>query len=130
MKVINRKSIEIVLNGGRATTRKYIVIEKRRIYFTAAITRLCELKTGLYVHFLNEGSDWDFYVNDDPDGFKLTPVVSKGGFHINNTGLTTMILKSTGFNKAKRFAVVKTDLFQDRSPVFKLSLENVSTVKM
>lgn len=125
MNVINKKSIEVVNNGGRAITRSYILVKEKSIYFTAAIARECGLEVGLYVHFINDESDWRFYVNDDPDGFKLTPKVWSGGFHISNTGLTKMILKSMGFNKEKRFAVIKTDLHVDKCPIYILSAKNV-----
>ena len=87
MKTINRESKEVLLGGGRAGQRFYILVEEYRIYFTAAITRFCELQEGLYVHFLNDGAIWNFYVNDDPEGFKLTPVRSKGGFHFKIYGV-------------------------------------------
>ncbi len=126
MNIINRKSKEVIVSGNRAVSRSYISIENGQIYFTAAISRICELQVGLFIHFLNEGSDWRFYVNDNPDGFKLTPVISKNGFHITSAGLTNLILKSTGFNKQKRFSVIPTDNYQDKCRIFSLSLENVS----
>lgn len=127
MKIINRKSTELIQHGGRAKTRFYVTIEPKRIYFTSATSRICEMKDGLYVHFMNEGSEWNFYVNDDRDGFKLTPVRSKGGFHISNMGLINMILKSLGFNSTKRLSIIVTNIIHDKCPVYSLSTENVST---
>lgn len=125
MNVINKKSIEVKNNGGRAITRSYVLVKEKCIYFTAAIARECELEVGLYVHFINDESDWRFYVNDDPDGFKLTPNNWSGGFNIGNTGLTKMMLKSLGFSKEKRLSVIKTDLQVDKCRIFLLSNKNV-----
>lgn len=122
MKLINRKSPEIILNGGRSVSRQYLTVEKGRIYFTSAASRACGLKSGLYVNFLNEGADWQFFVNDDTDGFKLTVVTAKNGFHITNSGLINMILKSTGgFKPPKMFRIDKTDVVQDKSPIYSIS---------
>lgn len=121
MEVINRSNPKIILNGGRSVTRMYATVEKRRIYFTSMITRVCEMKEGLYVHFLNEGDVWQFYINDDTDGFKLTPVRSKNGFHVSNSGLVNMILNSTGHQPFKKFEVKKTQNIHDKCPVFSLT---------
>lgn len=121
MKLINRKTQEIIDNGGRSVRRQYLTVEGHRIYFTAAASRVCELGVGLYVNFLNEGKDWQFFVNDDPDGFKLTVVRSKNGFHITNSGLSKMILDSTGFKSPKRFLIEKNNTYQDKCPVFKIT---------
>jgi hypothetical protein len=131
MQAINRKSKEVILNGGRSVQRTYISIESnRRLYFARAAALLCGIELGLYIHFLNDGHVWRFYINDDPDGFKITPVNSKGGFHISSSGLVNMILKSWNLDLRhnKRVAVCKTNIIHDHLEVFELSLENVSTV--
>lgn len=128
MNVINKKSISVVNNGGRAITRSYVMVSNKCIYFTAAIARECGLEVGLYVQFINDEAEWKFYVNDDPDGFKLTPNNWSGGFNIGNTGLTKMILKSMGFNKEKRLVVIKTDLYIDKCRIYELSTQNVPEV--
>lgn len=129
MKLINRNSEEIIMAGGRSISRQYIIVEKYRIYFTAAATRVCRLKEGMFVQFLNEGDQWNFFINDDPEGFKLSPVRAKKAFNINNTGLSAMILKSMNFKDKKRFSVERTEIIQDHCPVFKLSLKNVPVVR-
>ncbi len=123
MKSINRTSKEIKLNDNFAAKGMYVSIEAgARIYFTAALSRVLNLSVGLYVHFLNEGSEWNFYVNDDPDGFKITPITSKKGFHVTSTGLCNMILKSMGFSikHSKQLKVEKTFITHDKCPVFKI----------
>lgn len=128
MNLINRKSKELVLHGGRAKTRLYVSLNRNHIYFTSSVSRLCEMQVGLYVHFMNEGSDWNFYLNDDTDGFKLCFIKSKGGYMIANTGLTQMMLKSFGVKDEKRLSIEPTNIMQDKCPVFKLSFDEVSNV--
>lgn len=121
MEVINRKSKQVVINGGRSVTRMYVSVEFNKIYFTSTVSRLCELGKGLYVHFLNDGGDWQFFINDDEDGFKLTPVKQKNGYHVTNVGLVNMILKSTGHKAPKKFHIEKTNTIHDKCPVFSLT---------
>lgn len=121
MKLINRKSEEVILNGSRSVRRQYITVESNRIYFTAAASRVCGLQAGLYINFLNEGKDWQFFVNGDPDGFKLTVVTAKNGFHVTSTGLCKMILDSTEFKSPKRFVITKSSGMQGKFPVFTLT---------
>ena len=120
MELINRRTKEVVVNGRRQTTRMYLTVEPHRIYFTSTVGRECEMEVGLFVQFLNEDNIWQFYVDDNPDGFKLTPVKSKNAFHITNSGLINMILKSTGHKAPKQFKVERTLRFQDNNPVFLL----------
>lgn len=131
MKVINRKSIEVVNAGGRAVQRFYLTVADRQLIFTAAVVRFCELKPGSFVHFLNDAERWEFFVSDDPDGFKLVETSRNNqprkALRICSSGLVSMILTSNGFKKSKRFAIVKTDRMHDHAPIFRLSLENVST---
>lgn len=131
MKVINRKSKELVIKRDITGQKFFISVSGKNVFFTAMTALLCGLNENTYVHFLNDEAEWSFYTNDDKDGFKLSVSSKKyytnPSYRINNCGLVNMILKSTGFHKAKRFTIVKTDQYQDRSPIFKLSLDNVST---
>ena len=121
MEVINRNNEKIILNGGRSVTRMYATVEKYRIYFTSTVGRICEMKEGLYVHFLNEGDMWQFYIDDNTDGFKLTPVRTKNGFHVTNAGLVNMILNSTGHKPFKKFEIAKTQNIQDKCIVYSMT---------
>ena len=124
MNVINRKTKEIRLQHGKFLNNQYLTIDaQHKIYITKGACTLCDLTINDYVHFLNEDDDWRFYVDDNADGFKPTPVATKGGVNINHKGLTRMILKSTGFPQGKRFYVQKTNTLHDRCPVFRLSPE-------
>jgi hypothetical protein len=125
MNVINRKSKELTLHGGRAKTRLYVSVSDRYVYFTSAVSKVCELGAGLYVHFINDGSEWSFYVDDDSDGFKLNSMAKSNAYFISNSGLCHMILKSLGVKTEKRLMVEATKIIHDKCPVFKLSNENV-----
>lgn len=120
MELINRTSKKLRLHDGRSITRLYATIGDGKIYFTSTATLVCELGIGLYVHFLNEGSDWNFIVNDDTDGFKLTQVKAKNGFHITNAGIVNLILSSTGHKSIKKFHIQKTSAMHDKCPVFSI----------
>jgi len=129
MKVINRKTVEVVNNKSRALRKVYLSLSKNVVYFTSVASDLCGLSDNSYVNFINDGDEWRFFVNDDTDGFKAC-IVNKVGkrpcYRLHNSGLVNMILKSTGhLQKTKRFVIEKTGTFQDRSPIFRLSQNNI-----
>jgi hypothetical protein len=128
MEIINRKSKAILMSTSRSKGRVYMTIKDKKVYFTVAVARMCELNENLFVHFINDENDWRFFVNDDADGFKMSFQKDRGGYFISNVGLVNMILSSYGFKNAKRFSVEQTDLFQDKCPIYKITLDNVSTV--
>lgn len=132
MKIINRFSTEVLVKKSRNQQRHFVTVGNRVVYFTVMTALFCGIKEGSFIQFMNEGNDWQFYVNDDTDGFVPIRVDSvkneKHSYRICNDGLVNMILSSTGFKKKKRFSVKKTELFQDRSPIFQLSLEDVPTI--
>ena len=127
MQQINRKSPQVIANNARVISRSYVVIDEGKFYFTAAMSRFLSLRVGLYIHFLNEGAEWNFYINSDEDGFKLTPVTNKGGFHITNSGLTKMVLKSMGYKTTKRLTVENTETQLEGMAIYRLSDKNVPT---
>jgi phage pi2 protein 07 len=120
MEIINKKSLVIKNGSLRSKQRQYITVTTRGIYFTAAISRMCELKEGEFMHFMNEGDKWDFFTNDDSDGFAITPVTSKKGFNINSSALASLIRKSTGYIHNKMYEVLPTGRVYDKCPVFEI----------
>jgi hypothetical protein len=123
MNVINKKSTEVIGLSGYNQRNTYITVEDKRIFFTKAVMLMCDIQPGIFIHFLNDGSEWAFYCNDDPDGFRLTGLGSKSGLHLSSVGLVTMLRKSTGYNSKgfKKFYVEKTNAMHDRCPVFKIN---------
>lgn len=134
MNIIGKSSHHVKILTDRARDLFYVTVDEDagQIFFNTPVVLFCEMKKDLSVFFMNDGDDWRFYLTDDPDAFKLVPYNRKGqnrkSLRICNKGLSRMILKSFGFHHSKRFTVEKTPNFIDRNPVYKLSLERVSTV--
>lgn len=120
MELVNKKSMAIKNGTGRAAQRHYVAVREKGLYFTVAIAREVPLRIGEYVHFMNEGNRWQFFVNDDKDGFPLTPVIKKGGFNITSSALAKLIQKTTGYTTTKNYEVRKTGGEQDKCPIFEL----------
>lgn len=120
MKVINAKSKEIIDMSRFNLDNIYVSIEDTRVYFTKASVNFCELKMDEYLHFLNDGAEWQFYSNDDPDGFKLTQAARQRGLFVFNRALVRMIRKSTGFNHTASFMIEKTNALHDKCPLFRI----------
>ena len=120
MEVINRKSIAIKNGSLRSKQRHYVAVTDATIYFTASVVRELGLSHNEFVHFMNEGDKWQFFVNDDEDGFRLTPRRNKGGLEITNSALCKLIQKSTGYTTSKNYFVVKTGGENDKCPVYEL----------
>ncbi len=121
MEIINKKSLQIRNNSGRSLQRRYVVIDDVKMYFTAALVREFELKEGEYMHFMNEGDKWQCFVNDDKDGFAITPCRNKGGVNVTNSALCRLILKSTNHKAPKQFSIIKTGATNDKCPVYEIT---------
>ena len=98
----------------------YISVDFKRIYFTAACSRFCQLTTGQHITFFNEGDTWHFCKTEEDD-FTLTPVIAKGVFHITSAGLCGMMLRSMGHWKMKKLAVVITKQAVNGFPLYNIS---------
>jgi hypothetical protein len=122
MTEINRKSKELYQFSERGIEEgNFINIRdnEHNIYFNKGVVEFCNLKEGEFIHFINDCSEWLFYSSDNEDGFKLSR--NKSSLRITSAPLIRMILKSTGFNKEKKFIVEKTNIIQDKSEVFKMN---------
>lgn len=120
MEIINKKSVSIRNNSGRSLQRRYVCVDNVKLYFTAALVREFDIKVGEYMHFMNEGDRWQFFTNDDEDGFLITPVRAKGGVHVSNSALCRLIQKSTGYTTNKNYEVLKTGSSHDGCQVYEL----------
>jgi hypothetical protein len=122
MTEINRNSKEVQQFSERAIEEGCFINVRdceHNIYFNKGVVELCNLRAGEYIHFINEFSEWMFYSSDNEDGFKLSR--NKSILRISSAPLIRMILKSTGFNKEKKFIVQKTNIVQDKCNVFKMN---------
>ena len=120
MEIINKKSVSIRNNNARSLQRRYVAVDDVRLYFTAALVRDFDINVGEYMHFMNEGSKWQFFMNDDNDGFLITKITSKGGVNVTNSALCRLIQKSTGYTTQKNYEVVRTGFLHDNCPVFEI----------
>jgi hypothetical protein len=120
MEVINRKSVSIINGTLRSRQRHYVKVNNSQLYFTAAVVRDLGIKEGDYVQFMNEGDKWQFFIDDNEDGFKLTPCRTKGGFDITSSALCKLIQKTTGYTTVKQYQVIKTGAENDRCPIYEL----------
>lgn len=94
MELINRKHKDIVRqkSGGKVV----VSLDEDGMYFSGAAVSLFGLKPGLFIHFMNDASEWKFIVNDDSDDF---PIVSKysartNGLTINSRPLVRLFTKN------------------------------------
>lgn len=73
-----------------------ISINSRIVSFTASAVRQLGIKDGQYVHFLNDGREWSFIVNEDPDGFKLQKEgrEDRQGLRLFNAALCNLFKKT------------------------------------
>lgn len=71
MELINAKSD--IVNGFKRNKRGVdnINITKYGAYISKNFCRANRLKHNKFAHFINDGPDWKFFVNDDADGFML-----------------------------------------------------------
>lgn len=129
MAIINRTSKEIVALT-RFRLKAYVNVEHKRFYFPMIAEKLCEFKLGEFVHFINDGSEWSFYINDDPDGFELTPISkTRPGALICSIALVRLFRNSTGFLQVTGFEIEKTNNFHDKCRVFKINTAQPTTMR-
>lgn len=93
MEVINLKS-KLINNYTHMPIS--ITINGRMVSFPTASVKEFGLKAGQYVHFLNDGRQWSFIVNDDRDGFPLQREKrqDRDGLRIFNAALCNLFKKS------------------------------------
>jgi hypothetical protein len=101
-RIINRISPEILIEA-KANVR-VVTIGKRHIFFNKTLSVAAKMNSDKYVHFINDGDYWAFYLDADPDGFKLTRD-KYGCYRINNLALVEMFKKTIGRNVGDRLAV-------------------------
>jgi hypothetical protein len=112
IEIINRKHPKILeLSKSRGSV--YVsIIEDKEMYFTSRAAVELDLKVDKYLHFMNDGQEWKFYQNDNPDGFPLTADSTANSYavKVSSRGLIQMFRKSTGFtDKRVRLLLHHTD---------------------
>jgi hypothetical protein len=117
--IINKKS-DIIIASVRAKGFAFISIKEKGLHFTKQTALLCSLKQNKHVHFINDGNYWAFYVNDDPDGFRISPDHANGGFVLYSRELARMFRATVGGNNNNRYFVNRTKALHDDHSVFEI----------
>lgn len=111
MELINKKHKDITSNS-RVDLVDYVRPDKKEFYFSAGCNVHLGIIPGLYVHFINDGDRWLFYLNTDTDGFLLlarqTAKAQKKSPIIVNLSLLKLFLKRTNCSAGSKFPVRQT----------------------
>jgi hypothetical protein len=95
MEIINKKH-DLITSRIKTNVQSFIKISsKKEIRFSITAIRELGLSEGLFIHFINDGDGWSFYVNTDPDGFELKYGRSPNALSIFNMALIILFCKRT-----------------------------------
>lgn len=119
MSLINLKALEVAgLTSVRRRIGDAVTFSPGRVYFTKTFCTANGLKDGQRMHFINEGPEWRFFVNDDPDGFPLVADSKGGALQIFSAPLVLLFRKSLGNVPLATYEIVQTKLEQGGKPVY------------
>lgn len=122
MEVINKKHKDI-LHNVRVGLTCYMKVDTRNLYFSAGCNIELGIISGLFMHFINDGDRWLFYVNDDTDGFATTSVKNKSSCLVNNASLCAMFLKRTKSDIGNKFPIVISEKKINNSPIYEILID-------
>jgi hypothetical protein len=120
MNLINKKHPEII--EAKRKSECFLSVMEDRIWISHCAVKRFGLEAGKYLHFLNDGSDWSFFQNDDPDGFllQLNGKPTSQALVISSRPLIKLILKSTKSKAGTRFYLLKTEIESLGCPVVEI----------
>jgi hypothetical protein len=109
MNVINKKHPAII--EAKRKSECYMSVSERQIWISHEAAHRFGLSAGKYLHFLNDGREWSFFQNEDPDGFFLqhNGKPSSDALMITSRPLIRMFLKSTGFKSGTWLYLLVSD---------------------
>lgn len=114
---LNNPTIKAFSRGGKKVVQ--MRVSERQIAFTRPFCVSNKIVAGQYVHFINDGADWKFYINQDKDGFQLiSDRHRRGGLILCNIALCHMLRKSTGMLSPASFPIEPTKMHQNGKQVF------------
>lgn len=119
MTLINRTHPEIINSHNGARRPVFVSISEKRMVFTKAASIAYSLAAGMFMHFINEGTEWFFILNDNPDGFRLLNS-TRGGVMIIDHGLMKMFRRSTKFTVPVRLFFAPADRKYDTMTMFEI----------
>jgi hypothetical protein len=120
MEIINKKHEDLRLSRRTESTPYINFNTAKQILFSVHAVRWLGLNEGLYVHFVNDGDDWYFYVNDDKDGFEVFSREGKTNMFLYNAHLVSLFLKRTGWPLRSKFLLEKTQARVKGSQLIKI----------
>lgn len=120
--IINRKTPEIVARG-RGYGVDYITVMERGIFFPKGVAARVGISLNKYIQFINDGSFWCFFINNDPDGFKFASAGRKGGYVINSEALSKMFLRSTGKEMNDKLLISPTPSRRESNVIYEINLK-------
>lgn len=119
MELINIKSEAIIALTGSGRKVEMLSVKRGTVYFSRSFCVANKIKAGQFMHFINDDSDWKFFVNNDKDGFPLINDTKKNGaLVIFNSALTHLIRRSTKKIGAVSFPIEGTVLEQGGKKIF------------
>jgi hypothetical protein len=121
MNLINKKHSEI-LESKSGKNDTYMSVHEDRLYFTNTAAKQFGLIAGQYLQFLNEGSDWSFFQNNDPDGFQLQADTKENSnaVMVCNRALIKMFMKSAKIVKGTRLYLMASNTKYNGIPVIEI----------
>ena len=75
MQIINRVSEAF---QGLTQSKMTIRIYKNRVSFPKAAVNVFKMKSGMYLHFIQDGPDWFIFIDKDTEGFRLVRHDNRG----------------------------------------------------
>lgn len=114
--IINKRTPEIIASR-RALGINFISIRDKEIYFPKQTAALIGLTGSDYVHFINDGSYWAFYINKDVDGFQVS---NDKGYKICNRTLVRIFTRSTKKKLGDRFYIVPTNALHNGHKIWEI----------
>jgi hypothetical protein len=115
MELINLKSSKIKNYSSVSATMS---INGNVVSLSSAVVKEFGLKAGQFVHFMNDGREWSFIANDDPDGFRLQKEnrTHRNGLKIFNAALCNLFKRSLQIKEedmAKYYLTITDRIYKD-----------------
>ena len=124
MQVINKKSHLITAFKGKQNKEFRIRIETSRMALSQSICIANRFRAGQFLHFMNDGALWYFFVDDDPNGFKLVKVErSRGSLELFSSAAVHLIRQATKSSATMCYPIEETKMEMSEHRVFKIRLD-------
>lgn len=116
--IINRTNPEILANR-RFIGLEFISISEKGMYFPKNTSFTVGISTDQYIHFINDGEFWSFYVNQNKDGFPFSKDKA-GAYKIADRALARMFIRSTKRQPSDRMLIKATKAKHGASTIYEI----------